>query len=445
MANDFDAFNPTWWAMGTLAVLNETLVALPLFNRDYSEVFAKGGQVINTRRPRKMTATRKAKSSDIVPQDVGADNVPVTLDQQIYNSFTVHDLDQQWSMEDLISTYLRPAGFALAKTADSVVLAQAAQFLLAGNVAGVPSQKVYENIVDARALMDNNLADSDGRNLILAPNTEAKLLKDQVLYQVNTSGGSRTLRNGEVGNLVGADLFKTQNLVQNILDTTATGVLTLTLTSAANKGATQFAANQTTPTTAVGDWVSIQGVPYKITAVAGGADPRTFTVNRPLHAALASGDKVYSVKGTTLNASYTAGYGETVVLAPAANQYTPKQGDWVDIKGKLYGIVSVPAANTYLLDRNLEDSVTAGVDLVQTVPPGAYSFMAQRDSLTVVLRNLAPTRPGTGCLSAIASYNGLGVRAQMWYNGTKQTMQVSLDFLMGIKVLDTNMGCVMVS
>lgn len=445
MANNFDPFVPEWWAMGTLAVLNEALVAVPLFNKDFSETFAKGGQVINTRRPNKMTATRKHKTTDIVAQDVGAENVPVKLDQQIYNSFVVHDLDQQHSMEDLIATYLKPAGFALAKTADSIVLAQAAQFLLAGNVAGVPSQKVYENIVDARALMDNNLADSNGRNLILAPNTEAKLLKDNVLYQVNTSGGTRTLRNGEVGDLVGSSLFKTQNLVQNTLDTAATGVLTLTLTAAANKGATQIVANQTTPTTVAGDWVSIEGVPYKVTAVAGGVDPRTFTLNRPLHAALAIGAKAYAVKGTTLNASYALDHGEVIVLAPAANQYTPKVGDWVDIKGKLYGIVASPAANTYLLDRNLEDAVVAGTDLVQTVPSGAYSFMAQRDAMTIVLRNLAPTRPGTGALSAVASYNGLGVRAQMWYNGTKQTMQVSLDFLMGIKVLDTDMGCVMVS
>lgn len=444
MANNFDPFVPEWWAMGTLAVLNEVLVAVPLFNKDYSEQFAKGGQVINTRRPNKMTATRKHKATDITAQDVGAENVPIKLDQHIYNSFVVHDLDQQYSMDDLIATYLRPAGFALAKMADAVVLAQAAQFLLAGNVAGNPSAKTYDNIVDTRALMDDNLAPPEGRNLILNPQTEARLLKDQVLYQVNTSGGSRTLRNGEVGDLLGSSLFKTQNLVNNVLDTSATGVLTLTLTSAVVKGATTFAANQTTPTTVAGDWVQIDGVPYKVTAVAGGVDPRTFTVNRPIHTALAVGAKVYSVKGTTLNASYSLDHGEVIVLAPAANQYTPKVGDWVDIKGKLYGIVANDAANTYLLDRNLEDAVTAGVDLVQTVPPGQYSFMGQRDCMTIVLRNLAPTRAGTGALSAVASYNGLGVRAQMWYNGTKQQMQVSLDFLMGIKVLDTDMGAVMV-
>jgi hypothetical protein len=445
MANTFDPFIPQWWAMGTLAVLHEALVAVPLFNQDFSEQFAKGGQVVNTRRPRKMTATRKAKTTDIAAQDVGADNVAITLNQQIYNSFTVHDLDQQYSMEDLITTYLRPAGFALAKMADAVVLSQAAQFLLAGNVAGNSGQKVYENIVDGRNVMDNNLADSDGRHLIMNPNTEAKLLKDQTLYQVNTSGSGRALRNGEIGNLVGVDLFKTQNLRQNALNVSATGVQTLTANADVAAGQTTFTTTaQSTVATAAGDWVSIGGVPYKVTNVAG-AGPYTFTLNRALGAKITNSDKIYAVKGTTLNTDYAVGYVETIVLNPQANQYTPKVGDWLDIKGKLYGIVANDATNTYLLDRPLEDAVTAASDKVQTVPPGSYSFMAQRDCMTVVLRNLAPTRPGAGALSAVATYNGLGVRAQMWYNGTKQTMQVSLDFLMGIQVLDTNMGTIVVS
>jgi hypothetical protein len=162
MANFFDPYIPEWWANAALAVLNEKLVALPLVNRDWGAEFAKGGQVINTRRPGKMTATRKHKATDITAQDLTSANVAIPLDQHIYNSFSVHDLDQQYSMEDLIKTYLQPAGFALAKMADRVILGQAAQFLSAGNVAGVGTQKVYENVVDTRALMDNNLAYEDG-------------------------------------------------------------------------------------------------------------------------------------------------------------------------------------------------------------------------------------------------------------------------------------------
>lgn len=445
MANDFTPYVPEWWAMGALAVLNEALVAVPLFNNDFSAQFAAGGEIINTRRPRKMTATRKHKDTAIVQQDVGADNVAVPLDQQIYNSFKVHDLDQQKSMQELISIYLRPAGFALAKQADAIVLAQGIHFLLAGNVRGTPNESVYNAIVDSRTLMDNNLAPAEGRNLVINPDTEGRMLKDNLLIQQYSAGSTQALRAGIVGRLVGVDGYKTQNLKKSSWNSGTVGVMSLTTNAAGVVGATTFTtAAQSTPTTVAGDWVSIAGVPYKVTLVSG-AGPFTFTINRPLDKAYSSGLVIYSFKGITLNASYAVGHGEYIVLAPAANQFIPGYGDWVEINGKAYGIVGVDTGNKYLLDRPLEAVATAGTHLVQTIAPGGYNIMAQRDALTVVLRTLAPTIPGAGVRSATVSYNGMGVRAQMWYDATVQTMMVSLDFLMGIKVLDTNMGCVTVS
>jgi hypothetical protein len=60
-----------------------------------------------------------------------------------------------------------------------------------------------------------------------------------------------------------------------------------------------------------------------------------------------------------------------------------------------------------------------------------------------VTRPLALPRAGTGVRSAVASYNGLSIRATMGYNMTKQATQVTLDLLAGVKTLDTNLGAVM--
>lgn len=446
MANDFNPFIPEWWAMGALAVLNEALVAVPLFNQDYSAQFAKGGQIINTRRPSKMTATRKHKNTPITQQDVGAENVPIALDQHVFNSFEVYDLDQNWSMEELISEFLRPAGFALAKIADSVVLAQRVAFLKAGNVAGTSTQAVYDNIVDARTLMDNNLAPEDGRRLIIDPYTQGSMLKDRLLIQEYSAGSTQALRAGIVGNIVGVDSFKTQNLRSNAWNANTTGVMTLTNKAAILAGATSFqTAAQSSPAVTAGDWVLIAGVPYKVTNVAGSGDPYTFTLDRAVTTPLATTLSVYAFKGVTLTQDYPAGWGEPVSITPAANQYTPGVGDLIEINNVGYGIVAINTTNQLLLDRPLEVGVTAASHKVQTIPPGHYNFLAQRDSMTVVLRTLAPTRPGTGVLSGVASYNGLSVRAQMWYDPDYQKMKVSLDFLMGIKVLDTDMGAIVVS
>lgn len=441
--NNFDPFIPEWWAMGALAVLNEKLVAVPLFNNDFSAAFAKGGQIINTRRPGKMTATRKHKTTVISQQDLTSENVAVPLDQQIYNSFEVHDLDQQWSMEDLLSTYLQPAGFALAKAADSVVLAQAAQFLYNDKIVGNPTQSVYNSIVDGRTAMDNLFAPEEGRHLILDPNTEGRMLKDNLLIQQYSAGTTQALRAGIVGNLVGIDAFKTQNLKKSTWNAATTGVQSITA-NAAIVGATTFtAAAQSTVATAAGDWVSIGGIPYKVTGVTG-SGPYTFTINRALTVAISASQVVYAFKGVTVSTDYAVGHAEPVVIAPAANQYTPGVGDWIEVNGKMYGIIAINSANNLLLDRPLESVITAASHKIQTVPGGAYNFLGQRDCMTVVLRTLAPTRQGTGVLSATVSHNGLGVRAQLWYDPDYQKMKVSLDFLMGVKVLDLNMGQVVV-
>jgi hypothetical protein len=196
--------------------------------------------------------------------------------------------------------------------------------------------------------------------------------------------------------------------------------------------------------TVAGDWVSINGVPYEVTVVAG-AGPFTFTISRGLMSDTASGTIGYVFKGVTVSTDYALAHGEAIVLTPGANQYVPKAGNFIKVNGVMYAVVDVPAANTLLLDRPLEAIITAASHKIQTVPNGSYSFAFHRDCMTAVIRPLAPTRAGAGALSAVASANGLSVRAQMWYSGVKQTMQVSLDFLMGVKVLDTNLGAVMVS
>lgn len=442
MANDFSAFIPEWWAMGALAILNENLVTLPLVNKDFSDQFASGGQVVNTRRPNKMVATRKHQATGIAAQDVSATNVVVPLNQQIYNSFVVQDLDQQWSMADLMQTYLAPAGFALAKMADQIVLGQAARFLYAGNVVGRSDQTVYQNIVDARVLMDNNLAYQENRHLVTSPFVEGLMLKDNTLIQQYSAGTTQALRAGIVGNLVGVDLYKTQISPANTVS--STGSATGTVAAATLVGATSFTANQTSPTFAAGDWIKLRGQPFKITAVAGGADPRTVTVGRAIPFALTTSDTFVLCKACTVSTNYVAGWAEPIVLAPSS-EYVPAEGNFVEINGNAYAVVRVTAANTVLLDRPLETVITAASHKMATIPPGNYSFMFHRDCMTVAIRPLAQTRAGAGVLSAVANYNGLTVRAQMWYNGTTQTMQVSLDFLMGTQVLDTNLACVVCS
>ncbi len=75
-------------------------------------------------------------------------------------------------------------------------------------------------------------------------------------------------------------------------------------------------------------------------------------------------------------------------------------------------------------------------------PGGEYNFAFVKNAIAVVTRPLAAPKAGTGALSYVANYNGLSMRAVITYNGTKQGHLVTLDMLVGVKVLDDRMGVV---
>ena len=65
--------------------------------------------------------------------------------------------------------------------------------------------------------------------------------------------------------------------------------------------------------------------------------------------------------------------------------------------------------------------------------------------MTLAIRPLALPRAGAGAISGLANYNNLSIRTVITYDGNKQGHLVTLDFLAGIKVLDTDLGAVMLT
>ncbi len=90
-ANDNSAFVPQLWANEGLAILEETMVLGNLVYRDFDNVIAKYGDVVNTRKPRTFTAYRKTDADSVTIQDATSDNIPVPLDQHIHTSFMIKD------------------------------------------------------------------------------------------------------------------------------------------------------------------------------------------------------------------------------------------------------------------------------------------------------------------------------------------------------------------
>lgn len=452
MANDFSPFVPQWWANETLAILEENMVALGLVHRDFEPYFQMYGDVVNTRRPSEFKALRKAKTDNITIQDATATNVQVTLDQHIHVSFEVNDVEQRSSMVDLIATYVKPAGLALARSADRVILGQYPRFLpntigsLGGGSAG--GGYMLQKMAGLKTKLDQQKAYEDGRNLIMTPLSESYFLGDPASYRVNEAGTADSRTKGLIGRVMNFDTYGAQNMADVLLNPSGT-TKTVTVSSTALVGSTSLLTNNWAAGTdvAVGDWISVNGQPNLVTTVSGTyastSTVMTLTLAYGMSNGATSATSVVAYKKSTASAAYAAGYNGSIQYS-ASGGYDPQIGQGVQIGSFVYTVIDKPASGYLLLDRSLQAAVSSS-DGIWPLPVGSYNFAFHRNAVTVAVRPLPPVPAGTGARSATINYNDLTVRATMGYDMNSQNMIVTLDFLMGVQVLDTNLGAVLLT
>jgi hypothetical protein len=460
--NNFDTNDRAWvpeiWAQEILAILEENMVIGGLVHIDFSDEIQNFGDTVNATRPGEFEAERKDVNDDVTVQDATAVKVPVKLDQHIHTSFVIKDGEESKSWPDLVQVYLRPAALAMVRSIDRILLGQAYQFLsnAAGNLGQVSDTVVKGYILDTREKMNRNKAYMTGRNLLVTPNTETEMLKLDTFITADKVGDEGTaLREASIGRKLGFDFYMCQNVSE---------VLSAVRTLHADELASDAAVGDTTVTVddgtnfAVGQYVTFEGdeSAYRITVIA----TNVLTLNRPIrNAVAASASNMYEylqnavdLTGHSGVTAYPAGYSKRIkVDDPATTTAIPLQGQLVSFSSGAtlrtgeYSIIRVIKSGSdyyILLDRPLDEALSDN-DIVNYGPNGDYNFAFHRNALTFVNRPLALPRAGTGALSAVANYNGFSVRITITYEGRGQGHLVTLDMLAGVKVLDTNLGAVM--
>lgn len=449
-ANSVDALIPELWAQESLAILEENMVIGNLVHRDFSNVVAKFGDTVHTRRPGEFTAKRKGVNDDVTIQNVTSTDVQVPLDQYFHVSFLIRDGEETLAMKDLITTYMQPAMLANARAMDRVLLGQHCHFIgnMTGKVGDFTGNSVKNYFIDSREKLNENKAYVDGRNFILGSHTESNALKPEFFTSAEKIGDNGSaLRNASLGRVLGFNTFMSQNM-SSVIGTFGTTAGAVNLAAGYAAGSTVLVVDGITGLWTVGSFVSIDGVPYHISAVSA-------TLGNTTGITLASGlirdvaDNAVITRYTPGQINNGAGYaaGEFgYITVDTFSGGMPKVGQIVSLgitSLVKYTIIDV-TSTTILLDRPLAAAVVDN-DLVNIAPAGEYNFAFHRNALCMVNRPLAMPMAGSGAAAAVASYNGLSMRAVITYNGTKQGHLVTLDFLMGVAVLDTNLGVVMVA
>lgn len=445
--NQIDPFIPEWWANETLAILYESMVASQLVNRDFEPYFNKFGDIVNTRRPREFVGKRKAKGDAVTTQDAIADNIQVRLDQWNHVSFIIDDIESTMSMKKLQDEYAIPAGKALARMADQMILGQYPRFLpnMAGSLGGLSGQAVKDALIDLGRVMDDNKAYDEGRNLILSTKTKSDLLKPEFFTSAEKTGdGGRALRTAMLGEKFNLNIYKSNNMPNVAVGNTKRS---FQINNAAGYGIGDTALTVDTGTgeITVGTWVEIGGMPYQVSARTGTAPTTAITLTYGLKAAVADNAvvSVYTPGAVNLVAGYAAGWAKNIVVDGFS--VAPRVGQFVTFGSNLtdrYTIIQVTGTTSILLDRALDTAIVDDAT-VNIGPPGAYNLCVHKDAITMAIRGLAPVIGGAGALSHTASDNGLSVRVTISYDPEYQRHRWTFDYLAGIQVLDQNLGAVL--
>jgi hypothetical protein len=450
-ANSLDAFVPELWAQESLAILEENMVAGMLVHRDFEPTIAKFGDVVNTRQPAAFTATRKGVDDDVTIQNATATNVPVTLNQLVHTSFLIRDGEESKSFKNLVAEYLRPAIVAQARFVDLVVLGQYPQFLAntVGKLGELTSTTAKQYILDARKKMNVNKAFEQNRHLIWTPNAEAEVLKLDLFLSADKIGDDGTaMREASLGRKLQFNHWMCQNMGSVASTAVDTVVGAVNNGDGYPAGTTTMTVDALTAAITVGTFITVAGDdnPLRVVSTVGGATPTSITVASPgLRNAVVNDAVITIYDPGTVNytADYDSGYDGAITVDGFTN--TPVAGQMVSFGASataaLYTIISA-TATTITLDRPLEDDLADGA-AVNVGPPGEFNLGFHPNAIALVVRPLAAPQAGTGALSQVVSYNGLSMRATITYNGTKQGHLVTLDMLMGIKVLNSSLGTVL--
>lgn len=439
-------------AKESLAILYDSLVVAGMCGRQYDSAVADWGETVNYNVPDAGAANRKiTEATAAVMGTVGASGGQVKLDQHLESGYYIPDRDQSRSFTELTTLFFEPNAQALAALVDGVVRGEMYNFM--HRVAGsFDDAMAYNTLVDANTLLNRTNVPLKGRRMAVGVGSEGYLLKEDKLTLAQNIDSPDALLNGFVGRGSGFDVHMSQTMPELTPADTRAGAINLGA-GYIQGHATAIVVDGFTGVGHIGMWLTIAGVPYQASAVTDTAGDLTgMTLQRPLGEAVADNAVVViydlatqgKVDSDAQVATYSGPikYDSGVVLAPQVGQ-----GCTFGAATDAYGIIAVDTTgSTITLNRPLDANVGA-TDSINMIPSGSYNWAFNGNSVVLVQRPMVTVGTGTqaGVDMAVAAYEDLAIRVQVWRDPLLSKTGVLLDFLCGVHTIDANRGCLAVS
>lgn len=457
--NSIDPYIPEIWASESLEILLENMVISNLVHRDFSDEVASFGEFVNTRKPAEFSAKRKDVNDNVTIQDATAVNVQVALNQHLHTTFLIRDAENSKSFKQLVAEYLVPAVSSIAQALDKILLGESHAFFTnaEGIANGLTTTNIIQYIVETRKRMNINKAHESGRNLILTPTTEAVALQTQTFHEADKVGDDGSaLREASLGRKFQFSTFMSQNAPSTVSIPENSSIPLIDNAAGYPIGTTLIHVDVAGSALEVGQWIKVGGVVHQITTLGTlTVEDIDVTISPALRVAVADNDPVTIGGQALINeaSDYAAGYSKEIVIdgitgtIPVGSLVTLATiGTPNVILAEQYAVIETTESGSDTIGITLNKPLATAVtnnDIVHLGPEAEHNFAFHKNALALVSRPLAAA-PANLALSSVASANGIGVRVTITYNGDKQGTLVTVDLLCGIKVLDVDLGAVLI-
>ena len=450
--NDIEALIPEVWAQEALMTLEATAIGIHFVHRDFKDEIAQFGDTVNAHRPGSRNMQRKSNADDVNSPNVTATNVPVVLNQHLYDSFVIKDGEESMAFKDLRAMYLVPTIEALNQGIDIMLLSQVYHFM--NNAVGSLGTDLDKPAVIAVETKFNELKVPPSQRFgMLTPQAKGQLSGVADFTNAEKIGDEGTnVREGSLGKLFGTNWMLAQN-APFIAATETPLVSAVNLTAGYAIGTTSIVVTAFTTEwdLYVGGWCTIAGdmTPQKIISATDATE--TIVISPGLRRAVVDTAVITAYKAGKLDEAHAEG--RVSALSYDGFDVSPQQGQLMSISTaaspEAWNINSMAALAGPTTSAALTDIPVANAALDNALlgvgPAGNYSLCLHPNAIAFVNRPLAAPLAGAGALSYVANYNGLSLRVVITYDGKAQGHRVTVDMLAGVKVLDTNLGIPLLS
>lgn len=197
--------------------VKSNLVLLPLI-KHYDADVQNEGQTLEIPNVSAISANLKSQNTVVTLNYNTETKTTITLNKHYESSFLVEDLVKVQSKYDLRSDYTKAAAYAIAEKVDSSIATDMTTVWKAASQAyGAYGTALNDNLIlTVNRYLSENKAPRTDRSIVVHPKGEAEMLAIDKYVRYDSLGqpnDENPTKTGKIGQIYGAEVFMSQNLV----------------------------------------------------------------------------------------------------------------------------------------------------------------------------------------------------------------------------------------